>query len=625
MTGSPSPIRPPTPINEIDRLATLRELCLLDTPADAVLDGLTDLASRVFHAPIALVTLVDERRQWFKSKVGLAVQETPREQAFCAHAISLPGALVVLDTHRDERFATNPLVLGAPFIRFYAGAPVVTREGMALGTLCVIDTEPRKRFDAEQENLLRCMADLVTMRIESLRLMGFVDPLTRLPNRYRFVEDLRLWMADDGRPLERMAAVVVDVCGAEYFREMIKALGWDYAEGFVIAARDRLAASIAVSPLYRIDTTLFGFVMEAAGKDELASRLRGVSAAFTRPIEHQAIPHLASISIGSMRMKAHDAPGEILRSLISAADTARQQGRGFIAYKKRHDQTQRRAFGILAALPDALVSTDQFHLVYQPRVDLSRGRCVGVEALLRWNHPTIGNIPPSHFIPLAEKTALMYRITQWVFRAGFAQAAHWQRSGVVDHLSLNASAGDLERPEFTDLLVTLTREYGVEPGGIEIEVTENAISQHPERMTKVLEHIRALGFALAIDDFGTGYSNLNYLKRVPATALKIDQSFIRSLLTDQRDSAIVPSMIHLGHDIGQRVVAEGIESEQVFDVLAHLGCDEGQGFWIAEPMRAEEAEQWLQRCRTTRMHFTRDDDGFAGPPTPLYRPRRETI
>ena len=582
----------PLPPDESKRLATLRQLCLLDTPADRVFDLITQLASRTLRTPIALVSLIDEQRQWFKSRVGLDAPQTPRSQAFCAHAIHSPELLVVADARQDPRFRDNPLVTGPPFIRFYAGAPLMLADGTGLGTLCVIDSEPRSEFDADSRRTLQELRDLLLLRIETLRNTGYVDALTGLPNRSRFNEDLTMWLSLQSAD-HHDTGVAIDVCGTEYFRDMVKALGWEYAEGYLLATRDRLLQALDGLPAYRIDTTSFAFVVKGNDPAQLAQCCERVCSAFAEAIEHQGIPHAATPSLGAVRLDGVLSANHTLRSLTTAVDMARQRGLPWSLYERSHDASQRNAFRILAALPEALSAREQLSLHYQPRVSLRSGECVGVEALLRWEHPLLGAVAPNDFIPLAEKTALMSRVTTWVLRTGIAQAALWQQQGHRFSVSLNVSAPDLEQADFIATLRELLARHALEPGRIEIEFTESAMIRHPERVAEQLQEISALGVKIAIDDFGSGYSNLSYLKRIPANALKIDQSFIRSLPGSRKDCMIVPSMIRLGHDFGQQVVAEGIETEQIYDMLRDWGCDEGQGYWIARPMPATALEAWL--------------------------------
>jgi EAL domain-containing protein (putative c-di-GMP-specific phosphodiesterase class I)/GGDEF domain-containing protein len=541
-----------------------------------------------------LVSLIDERRQWFKSKVGLSVPETPREDAFCAYAINRPEPFVVLDATKDERFVDNPLVTGAPHIRFYAGAPLITREGTCPGTLCIIGTEPRAEFTDDERRMLQQLAALVTARMETLRTVGFIDELTKLPNRTRFVEEIDAWLADGSGAPHQVVASAVDVCGAAYFSEMIKALGYSYAESYLLAARDRLMGALpSETTLYRIGTSLFGFVRQSASDESLVPVFERIVDSFTQPLEHQGIPHGARPTVGSVRLTQEGSAANVYRSLLAVTDTVREQGRDWGFFEHRRDEEQKRAFRVLSALPGALTATGQLSLFYQPRVDLSNGACVGAEALLRWTHPEMGNIPPSEFIPLAERTALIGRVTRWVLTQALTQAARWQRRGHTFVVAINVSAVDLDQENFVDTLCELLKRYEVDPLRIELEFTESALTLDPQRLTEHLHRIRGLGLQIAIDDFGTGYSNLNYLKRIPATALKIDQSFIRNVLTDDKDRAIVPSMIRLGHDLGYCVVAEGIETREVYEQVTKWSCDEGQGYWIARPMPVEKFEAWL--------------------------------
>lgn len=589
---------PPIPDNEVQRVTALHSLCLLDTPADPEFDLITRLAAKTFNVPISVISLVDEGRQWFKSKVGIETQETPRKDAFCAYAILSPLPMIVLDAQDDERFSRNPLVTAAPYIRFYAGAPLVTKEGMNLGTLCIIDNKPRARFTAAEQGILTNLCALVLTRIETLRAIGYVDPVTLLPNRARFIEDIQLRLANPapghGNTDNRhQVAIAVDVCGGDYLHDMVKALGWEHAEGYLVEAKNNLVNAVAPALVYRVGTTLFAFMQDVATSIALAPAFFDIPAAFSGSINYRGIPHAADISIGAVHLKDQNDAKNVLRSLITSADIARHQGINCCIYERNHDEAQRRSFHILASLPQALGVKNQLSLHYQPRLQLSTGKCVGVEALLRWNHPELGNLAPSEFVPLAEKTALVRRLTQWVLHEGFSQAAHWQKSGHDFTVALNVSAVDLDHLQFVGLLRDLLSRYDINPEKIEIEFTESAMSLHPQRLHEHLQHIRALGFQIAIDDFGTGYSNLTYLKRIPATTLKIDQSFIRSLPTDTRDCTIVPALIHLGHELGHCVVAEGIESQEIYKMVEKWGCDEGQGYSIARPMPPDLLEKWL--------------------------------
>ena len=591
--------RIPIPLNETRRLALLQELRILDTPPDQAFDLVTRLASRVFGVPIALVTLIDQGRQWFKSRVGMDIQETPRDQAFCAYAILQADVMVVLDAHTDDRFRGNPLVTGAPHIRFYAGAPLTSRDGLTLGTLCLIDSVPHEAFGPQEQAMLLTMAAMVTLRLESLRNIGYMDATMALPNRTRLLDDLEQLGALGTCVSGHLTAVAVDLCGAEYFNDTVKALGYRYADDYLLAARDRLVSLLPPgTTVYRISTTRLGFIL-GHSDDELGTLLSSIGRACAEPLWLGEIPHNACATMGALRLPDTFNGPDVLRALVSTCDAVRQDGGHWSFYDCSQHEGQRRAFQILSALSTTLSEalapqgTDQLSLHYQPKVDLRTGRCVGVEALLRWQHPLLGTVSPAEFIALAEKTALIERITRWVMDEALRQAGKWQRQGLNLSVALNVSAVDLDRPGFADELCALLERHAVDPHRIELEFTESAISHRPERLRQHLLRIRGLGVKVSIDDFGTGYSNLTYLKTLSADTLKVDQSFVRNLLNDITDQAIVPALVRLAHEIRHIVVAEGIETREAYEALAAWGCDHGQGYWIARPMPAAALEHWL--------------------------------
>lgn len=584
---------PPLQKSETERLDVLRKLCLLGTPRDPAFDQMTKIASLVFDTPIVLISLVDEGRQWFKSKIGLEIKETPRSQAFCAYALYSTEPMIVNDTLLDARFVSNPLVIGEPHLRFYAGAPLITSEGACLGTFCVMSDKPRNEFAEKEKEKLMQFARLAMMRIETLRNIGYIDPLTQLPNRVRFLEDIDLWKNDLPLNGNHLFAVAIDICDASYFRKMSAAFGSEYADGFLLTITARIVSVMLPAPIYRVDSTVYACVLEARNDENLLNQLFSIRAELNGIIEHQTIPHAPHVVVGAVRISAHETLSDITRALRSALSHARTNRLSTTLYRPDLDFVQQRRFRILAAIPLALISTTQFSLQYQPRINLITGECTGVEALIRWNHPELGVISPAEFIPLAEKTALIREITRWVLRNVLKQAELWQANCYSFVVSLNVSALDLDNDNFSVSLISLLSEYKVDPALIEIEFTESAIVGDPVTVSNQLRRIRTLGVQIAIDDFGAGYSNLAYLKQVPATTLKIDQSFVRMLPNDPDDITIIKAMIDLGRQFGHRIVAEGIETEEAYDLLRGWGCNEGQGYWIARPMIPTDLTTWL--------------------------------
>jgi EAL domain-containing protein (putative c-di-GMP-specific phosphodiesterase class I) len=235
----------------------------------------------------------------------------------------------------------------------------------------------------------------------------------------------------------------------------------------------------------------------------------------------------------------------------------------------------------------------ELRLVYQPKVELATGRLAGVEALLRWSHPTKGVIAPDRFIPFAEQTGFIKAITAWVIEGAVRQGAAWRAAGRPTPISVNISAQDLLNPELGELLTGALERHRLPPELLCLEITESGVMQDAARAIEVLKRLARLGVRRAIDDFGTGYSSLSYVKQLSVNELKIDRSFLGGILNDVRDRAIVLSTIDLAHNLGLIVVAEGVEEQGSADLLRALGCDQIQGSLIAKPLDVGVLETWL--------------------------------
>jgi EAL domain-containing protein (putative c-di-GMP-specific phosphodiesterase class I) len=242
---------------------------------------------------------------------------------------------------------------------------------------------------------------------------------------------------------------------------------------------------------------------------------------------------------------------------------------------------------------EALERRGEFNLVYQPVMDFASGRYAGAEALLRWKHPSLGDVLPGEFIPPVEETAFTRPLTEWVLNEAISQVAKWQRLRDVGKISINASARNLEESDFAERVAAILQRHGVPARSIQLEFTENAVLGDNPRVLEQLRALKRLGVSIAIDDFGTGYSALSYLQQFPANVLKIDRAFIKALRTSEHDQKLVRALIHMAHDLGYRVVAEGIEDREAYDLLAGWKCDEAQGFFVAAPMTIQAMEKWL--------------------------------
>lgn len=419
--------------------------------------------------------------------------------------------------------------------------------------------------------------------------MSHYDHVTCLPNRLQFLEDFAQLR---GRGRSKML-VLVTLADARHFNEILRALGHAFSEDFVRAGLARVVEQLPDGlQVYQVSVLSFAFVI-ANGKDGTPSVAQSIADAFSGDLRVENIPIQARVGVGLMPLdgKLLD-PAEVLRAALVAAQDSRGSEAGVAYYNNRTDAAHIRAFRILTDLPDALAKPGQLSLALQPRVDLATGRVHGAEALIRWRHPTLGNISPGEFIPLAEQTSLIHPLTDWVIGEALATTRGLVERGHDLTVSINASPHNLSGAGFDDKLFWAADQHGLEPRHLEIEFTEGALAANQDRARRQLERIRLHGIRIAIDDFGTGFSSLSYLQKIPADLLKIDQSFIRPLTAD--DTFIVRQILELAHGLGFTVCAEGIETAEGYRILRQLGCGEGQGYHIARPMPAADLVQWLE-------------------------------
>ncbi|VXD02384.1 sensor domain-containing phosphodiesterase [Pseudomonas sp. 9Ag] len=586
----------PIPINEAQRQLQVTQLCRLDTTPDEVFEHIVSMVAEYFQAPIALISIVDEQRQWFTARVGLLAQETPRQDSFCAYAILANEPFQVLDATRDARFQDNPLVTGEPGIRFYAGMPLVTPEGLGLGSLCIIDTQPRRAMTPQELSMLEHFAKLTMARILTLRRTNFIDASTGLLNRSRLEDDV----ARAASTSQSNVLVVADVIGPTLLNDIIKVLGHSFAQALMLRMKQTLQAQLPdPCGLYCISPSRFAFLIPDGPSGELTQLYERIIAAFDAPVQCNSIPIKTQIGLGVLPLHSGVLEQDWLRLAITSADDARDRGIGWSPYESRLDAVQQRAFTLLSGLAEALHGDGQLRLVYQPRISLNDGRCTSVEALLRWDHPTLGAIGPAEFIPLAEKTALIRELSLWVAEQAVMQAAAWQRQGARFKVAINVSASDLDSSAFANRLIELLNSQRLNPTSLEVEFTESALMRNPGEVNRQLQRLRSLGVEVAIDDFGTGYSNWTYLRDLPASTVKLDQSFIRNLSDDEKDRRLVRTIIDLAKRLELRVVAEGIETQAICELVAQWGCDEGQGYYIARPMAPELLLGWAAQNALT--------------------------
>lgn len=576
---------------EAARLDALRQLRLLDTCASESFDRITRMASQIFAVPVAAISLTDTDRQWFKSRVGVTQDQMTRTKAPCSQVAETTQALVIPDLAVDPVYADSQLAQSG--IRFYAGAPLVTRDGHGLGALCVLAGEPRT-VSPEELAALTDLAAMVMAQIDLQHAVGRIDPVSGLPNRFRFLEDLDDLARDT--PGERRFVVLLDLARADQMNALIRVMGAGYIETLVKEAARTLRVQLGTArTLYHVAATQFAFLSAPGatlpGYLDVVSAGLAVSAAgsiarFVTTMAAGIVP----VTLGAIRSQ------EILRAAHSAAQDAQAKDSLISVYATSNDSGYRRNIALLSAFGTALEDGAALRLVYQPRIDLASGLCVGAEALLRWHDPALGDVSPAEFIPVVERTTLAKPTTAFVLATALRQLAAWQSHGVALPVSINISATNLDEDGLVAAIATALDTHGIASDMLEVEVTESAMMENSAQSLAKLEALAAIGVRVAIDDFGTGHSSLAYLQTLPASVVKIDKSFVDPLDTgDARSRTVIATMISLSKQLGFRVVAEGVESTTAADILTRMGCDEAQGFVFARPLEAEDVLPWIAR------------------------------
>lgn len=575
---------------ELRRTGLVRELGLMnnDGSQDAY-DRIAGIAKRVFVTDIALITFVDGDRHWFKSRLGTDLTQTPCAQSFCTHAMTAKQVLVVENALDDPQFHDNALVVGAPHIRFYAGTPLLTHEGYPIGTICVMDKQPR-RFEHEDQYMLQALADLVMTQMRVDSDLTHRDTATNMPNRIQFFTDL----AEFGRTHEAQDkwVVLIELMGMHEANDAVRALGLGYIYDQIAHSAERIRFTVDNATVYHVGPAHLAFCLDK-DKDALQI-LDSVVARLRQPfITSSGIPAKLAPGCGARNMTGAElfAP-EVLRTLLQAAREARDSPRGVALYDPIADGAHRQAFSLVVEMPRAL-SADELFLVYQPRVNAQSELWEGAEALLRWRHPSLGVLTPGNFLPLITKTPLIRDVTDWVMDALCRQLGSWQAENLNLRCSFNVSARNLEEDDFVERLACVMAEHAVDPRWLEIEIVEDVSATENETILSRLIAIRDLGVTIAIDDFGSGYSNLAYLLELPATVLKLERSIVAGILTKPSYATATASIIAMGHQLGYRIVGEGVETDDIKEKLVQWGCDELQGYLFAKPLEAEAFKQHL--------------------------------
>ncbi|MBP2314947.1 bifunctional diguanylate cyclase/phosphodiesterase [Azospirillum soli] len=468
------------------------------------------------------------------------------------------------------------------------------------GTLCTESLSVTAVYDAEGnvENYIGIFSDITTHKETQARLerMAYFDALTQLPNRVLITDRLRQAIRQCDRDGKMLAVCYLDLDG---FKEINEADGNSCGDALLISVASRLAGNLRTSDsIGRLGGDEFAVILgdlddQAQGETALRRVLDLFAEPFEVPGRAVAITITASVGVSYYPTDGDD-PDVLLRQAGQAMFSAKQAGRNrYAAFDPERDRQARTLHETLSRI-DAALRAGEFRLHYQPKVDMLRGTVVGAEALIRWQHPDRGLLAPGTFLPMVEETPLAVSIGDWVLEEALRQMEEWSRDGLNLPVSVNVSARQLQEDNFPERLGALLDRYPTVPANrLELEILETSALEDMAQVCAIIERCRQFGVEFALDDFGTGYCSLAYLKRLPASTLKIDQSFVRGMLDDADDFALVSAIIGLTKAFDRTVVAEGVETPETGAALLRLGCHVAQGYGVARPMAADLIPAWV--------------------------------
>lgn len=450
------------------------------------------------------------------------------------------------------------------------------------------------RREKEYLTLLQDMDDEIA---EKIQFQTFNDPLTELPNRVALLEKIKTYI--DIAQQNKNHVIVISI-GLDRFKDVNDSLGHDLGDLLLLELAERLR-DIATSHrgvVARVAGDEFAIVLEQVDEQlELVQFMRQLSQSIAVPFEQDNTTVQVTASLG-LAFYADD--GADARSLLMHANQAMRSakdegGNCFRFFQSVMTSKMTRRIKLEQELRQALNSSGQLMLFFQPKVALASGQVTGVEALLRWHHPEEGMLSPVEFIPIAEDSGLIQELGDWVIVQSLWQLREWQRQDIFVEMAINVSVKQLLRGNLSDRITSLVEQMEIEPRYVQLEVTESHIMDNMNRIMQQLQTLAKAGFSLAIDDFGTGHSSLARLRDLPFKVLKIDRSFVSNALKESKDQQLVAAIIDIGHSMNKSVIAEGIETIEQQLLLQSLGCDEGQGYLYSRPRPAKQLLGLLQQ------------------------------
>ena len=439
------------------------------------------------------------------------------------------------------------------------------------------------------------MTTMVSRRLDAqtaaLQHQATHDSLTGLPNRTLLHERLAQAIQSADASGRSVSLVMMDL---DRFKEINDTLGHHVGDRLLLAIGERLSKVLWGSDtVARLGGDEFALLLPLADGSHTSQVINKVTQAISEPFVIEGMNLVVEASLG---VAVYPQNSKNVVELISHADVAMYQAKHRGVHHTLYDPEQDpHSLARLTLMSDLRHATErnEVSLHYQPKIDVRTQQVVGVEALLRWQHPRHGMVPPDSFIAQAEQTGIIKPLTDWILNEALRQCAEWNAAGLPLSVAVNLSARVIQDPQLPARVAAMLERHAVGADQLALEITETAIMSDPVRATQVLTELDAMGTRLSIDDFGTGYTSLAQLKRLPVDEVKIDRSFVLNMLRDANDAMIVQSIIDLAHNMNRSVVAEGVESKKILDALADLECDIAQGYYFSKPLPASALRQWL--------------------------------
>lgn len=605
----------------VQRRDAIARYAILDSAPEPHFDAITDLAARIIGTQTAAISFIDDTRQWFKARCGLQPQETPLSMSFCSHAIKFDSLFVVENALEDPRFASNPLVTGPPFIRFYAGMRILADDGTPIAALCVIDPAPRPQgLTPIEETTLRTLAGQVEALLElrrlvlereaqvavqsqlsdKLRYAAEHDELTGLPRRDLFHKQLNATMRDSQQRGARTALLFVDV---DHFKQLNDSIGHDAGDALLCSFAARLRRILRrTDTAARLGGDEFGVILGGIEQPEqIAEAVRSLTERLHEPILHRGrlINCKASIGVAIYPDHATDAKGLMKCADLALGEAKLSRGRAEIFDVCMMAEFVRGTE--MLSVAKAGLEAGRIDAHYQPKIDLNTGHLVGFEALARCETGDHVTLMPDDFAQAFEDRELAVAISRKMISLVLDDIRAWVDAGLAfGHVAINTGAADFNSDGFAEMLLDQITRRGLAPSMIELEVTEGVfLGRGAQHVARALSVLSRAGVRIALDDFGTGYASLTHLKQFRVDVLKIDRSFVSGIGRNPDDMAIVRALLGLGKSLGIATVAEGIETVAQADFARSHGCDIAQGYLFGKAQPREFVPTMIDRFHRT--------------------------